>query len=202
MKVKICGVKNVSAVKAAVDGGADFIGLMFAESKRNISVEQARKLACYIPPHIKKVGVFVNPRLNQVLEVINKVGINFTQLHGDESPEFCREIPIPVIKAFQLNEKEDVEKARKYNTAYYLFDSPGGKYRGGSGMTFNWQWLKDMNIPQEKVILAGGLQAENIQAAIQEVKPAIVDVSSGVETDGEKDPKKIQVFIKKAKKEE
>ncbi|GAA0498705.1 phosphoribosylanthranilate isomerase [Salinibacillus aidingensis] len=202
MKVKICGVKNIHAVKGAVDAGADFIGLMFAESKRRISIDQAKKLATYIPPHVKKVGVFVNPNLRDVLEAVHTVGIDAVQLHGDESPAFCSEIPIPVIKAFHMNGKEDIEKAGHYRTDYYLFDSPGGRYRGGSGMTFDWELLQDVDIPREKVILAGGLRPDNIQEAIHEVKPAMVDVSSGVETNGEKDAEKIQRFIEKAKKEE
>ncbi|WP_323742044.1 phosphoribosylanthranilate isomerase [Salinibacillus xinjiangensis] len=199
--MKICGIQNTESLQAAVEAGADFIGFMFADSKRRISTEKAKLLAAYVPTQVQKVGVFVNPTLKEVLDGIQQVGLNFVQLHGEESPDFCREIPVPVIKAFSIKNSGDIQKASQYDVAYYLFDSPGGKYRGGSGMTFDWSLLKDVNIPREQVILAGGLKPDNIQAAISEVNPAMVDVSSGVEIDGMKDLEKIQIFIQRAKKE-
>jgi phosphoribosylanthranilate isomerase len=200
MKVKICGVKTEEAVKAASDAGVDFIGFMFAESKRKISVQRAAKLARLVPEQVKKVGVFVNPDLQELLDVIKKVGLDYVQLHGDESPLFCKQIPVPVIKAISIKERKDVEKARQFEVAYYLFDSPKGKYRGGSGITFNWELLLDSKIPREKIIVAGGLHPGNVQEVISLLNPKAVDVSSGVETNGEKDVQKIKAFIKQAKK--
>jgi phosphoribosylanthranilate isomerase len=202
MKVKICGVKDERTVQAAIRQGVDFLGFMFAESKRRISVEKAKELAHFVPEHVKKVGVFVNPTIEEVLSAISQVGLDLVQLHGDETPEFCRNIPLPVIKAFPIRREEDIHRTKPYKVDYFLFDSAGGKYRGGSGMTFNWKLLQQLNISKEQVIVAGGLNPDNVQAAITETNPAIVDVSSGVETDGEKDLEKIKAFMKAAKKKE
>ncbi|MCP8617982.1 phosphoribosylanthranilate isomerase [Salirhabdus salicampi] len=202
MKVKICGIQDEATAKATVEAGADFIGFVFAESKRKITVERAKQIAEHIPSSVMKVGVFVNPSIEELEDTIREVGLDYAQLHGDESPEFCQLASVPVIKSFPIKEEKDVETAANYNVDYYLFDSPGGKYRGGSGLTFNWQMVKEVDIVKEKVIVAGGLKPENVEAAIEEVEPAIVDVSSGVETDGVKDIAKIETFIKRAKKEE
>ncbi|MUK87933.1 phosphoribosylanthranilate isomerase [Ornithinibacillus sp. L9] len=202
MRVKICGVKDSETVQGAVAAGVDYLGFMFAESKRKISMETAKELAAYVPKYVQKVGVFVNPTLDEVLSVMENVGLDMVQLHGDETPEFCNMIPVPVIKAFPIRSAEDIHRPKTYEVDYYLFDSPGGKYRGGSGMTFDWGLLAGIEIPREKVIVAGGLTPNNILAAKREINPAIVDVSSGVETDGVKDKEKIRAFIRAAKNEE
>ncbi|MBB6455122.1 phosphoribosylanthranilate isomerase [Salirhabdus euzebyi] len=199
MKVKICGIQDEETAKVVVESGAEFIGFVFAKSKRKVSIEQAKAIATTIPTTVKKVAVCVNPTMEEIETIMNEVGVDYIQLHGDETPAFCRQIPIPVIKAFPIKEQQDIQKVAEYEADYFLFDSPGGKYRGGSGMTFDWEMLRDVNIPREKVIVAGGLHPSNVKAAIQEVNPAIVDVSSGVETDGKKDAKKIKQFIESAK---
>ncbi|MEG0473159.1 MAG: phosphoribosylanthranilate isomerase [Solibacillus sp.] len=200
-KVKICGLKNAEHVDAAIRTGADFIGFMFAPSKRQISVEEAMDLAAHIPKEVKKVGVFVNELPKIIVQIAQKVGLDYIQYHGDETPEMITAIGLPAIKAFSIHSKEDVVHAAKYDVDFYLFDAPGTDYRGGSGHSFDWTFLDDVNIPLEKVILAGGLHAENVALAITLVEPFAVDVSSGVEVDGHKDVKAIATFIEKAKGE-
>lgn len=202
VQVKICGLMNKEAVQTAADAGADFIGFVFAKSKRRVTIEQAKELASFVPPHVKKVGVFVNEEQDTLKEIAHEVGLDYVQLHGDETPDFVNDLPFPVIKAFQVQSKEDLEQLESYQCDYYLLDSPAGKYRGGTGEIFDWSLAKSYNFLNKKVLLAGGLTTENVGQAIQEVAPAGVDVSSGVETNGEKDLEKIKQFISAAKKGE
>ncbi|MEK4228271.1 phosphoribosylanthranilate isomerase [Solibacillus sp. FSL H8-0538] len=197
--VKICGLKERAHIETAVEAGVNFIGFMFAPSKREITVEQAAELTKAIPPHVKKVGVFVNAEREAIEHFAKTVPLDYVQYHGDETPEFITEIGLPSIKAFSIRTKEDIEQAVRYNVDYYLFDAPGTDFRGGSGHTFDWSLLQEAHIPKEKVILAGGLRAENIAEAINLVQPFGVDVSSGVELDGQKNHELIQAFLQAAK---
>lgn len=197
--VKICGLKEHEHVEAAVLAGADFIGLMFAPSKRQITVEQALELVKFVPETVKKVGVFVNEAPEIIQQIAAQVGLDYVQYHGDETPEQIAEIGLPAIKAISIRSAEDVKKAATYDVAYYLFDAPGTDFRGGSGHTFNWTLLEEANIPCEKIILAGGLTSKNISQAIKTVQPFAVDVSSGVERDSMKDSTLIKQFIHTAK---
>lgn len=202
VQVKICGLMNKEAIQTAADAGTDFIGFVFAKSKREVTIEQAKQLASYVPAHVKKVGVFVNEERAVIEEIVQTVGLDYVQLHGDETPDFVNQLPYPVIKAFQVRSEKDLEQLESYNCDYYLLDSPAGKYRGGNGETFDWNLAKSFDFLDKKVLLAGGLTPENVAQAVQEVVPAGVDVSSGVETDGEKDLAKIKEFIIAAKKGE
>ncbi|MDX8045108.1 phosphoribosylanthranilate isomerase [Gracilibacillus sp. S3-1-1] len=200
VQVKICGLQTIEAVEAVVSAGADFIGFVFAESKRKITKDKAIELAQVVPEHVKKVGVFVNEEAEMMKEIAHAVGLDYVQLHGDESATFCQELGLPVIKAFEVREASDLEKLKEYDCEYYLLDSPAGKYRGGSGETFNWQLAKEYDFLNKKILLAGGLNTDNVAEAIEEVSPFGVDVSSGVETNGEKDIAKINAFVDAAKK--
>lgn len=197
--VKICGLTREEDVETAVEAGADFVGFVFAPSKRRVAVEEARSLSKKIPDHIKKVGVFVNAARDEIERIAKEVPLDFIQYHGDETNEWIHEIGLPSIKAFSIRSKEDVERAASYHVHYYLFDAPGTDYRGGSGHTFDWSLLQEAHIPMEKVILAGGLHADNVAHAIRLIKPFCVDVSSGVEKDGMKNPDLIKAFITEAK---
>lgn len=194
-KVKICGLKEEEHVLCAAHAGADFIGFMFAPSKRRISIEKAQKLGKLVPNHVKKVGVFVNPTEEKVRLTFEQVGLDYVQYHGQEDAEFIQRLGFPSIKAFSVRSFEDVEKASKYKVDYYLFDAPGTDFAGGSGKVFDWSLLDQLSIPREKVILAGGLNAGNVQQAISQVHPFGVDVSSGVECDGVKNCERIKEFI-------
>lgn len=198
MLVKICGIKTVEAANAAVQAGTDFIGFVFAPSKRQITPNAAAQIVHTLPQHVKKVGVFVNETVENMIEIAEKVGLDVMQLHGDEPASVAEQLPYQVIKAFPVN-RDKLSMIQNYPCDYYLLDSPIGGNRGGNGTTFDWDLANDLTIDRKKVILAGGLTSENIQAAIERVQPAGVDISSGVETNGEKDFNKIQQFIHNAK---
>lgn len=198
MHVKICGITKKSEAKQAHDSGADFIGFVFAESKRKIEPEDAARISASLSPSIKTVGVFVNETKEKMLAIAKQVGLDVIQLHGDEPAELAEQLPYEVIKAFQVKE-ENIHTIGAYPCDYYLLDSPIGTYRGGNGIAFDWDLVRETNINPEKIILAGGLSPENVQQAIRTAKPAGVDVSSGVETDGKKDLNKINQFITQAK---
>lgn len=195
VKVKICGLKEEQHINAAVESGATWIGFMFAPSKRHISIERASELAKLVPPRVKKVGVFVHPSEQQVHEAVEKVGLDYVQYHGNEDAQFIKQLGYPAIKAFSIRDYDDVEKASHYEVDYYLFDAPGTDFAGGSGLVFDWSLLDGLSISKDQVILAGGLNNENVGRAIAQVKPYGVDVSSGVETNGTKDSELIKQFI-------
>ncbi|WP_286171770.1 phosphoribosylanthranilate isomerase [Gracilibacillus phocaeensis] len=199
-QVKICGLRSQAAVQTAVEAGADFIGFVFADSKRRVTKSEAAELATAIPDHVKKVGVFVNEDIATIHDIAETVGLDYIQLHGDETPAFCERLNYPVIKAFEVHNQQDLERLADYDCAYYLLDSPAGRYRGGSGQVFDWSLTTSYDFLEKKILLAGGLRADNVSEAIKEVQPAGVDVSSGVETDGTKDLTKIKAFIQAVRK--
>jgi len=189
----------MEAAQAACEAGANMLGFVFAESSRKIEPEQAKEIIDQLPPHVAAVGVFVNETVENILQIAVTAGLDYIQLHGDETPELCEQLLLPVIKAFTIREKNDVHQLSLYSCDYYLVDSPGIRYRGGSGKPFDWSLLTDMDIPREKMILAGGLNESNVKEAVQMVRPGVVDVSSGVETNGKKDNQKIVTFVQTAK---
>jgi phosphoribosylanthranilate isomerase len=195
MKTKICGIMTEEAGLFAAQHGADAVGFVFAESKRKISLEKAKQIISKLPKEIKKVGVFVNPSKEFVEEVVSTTGIDIVQLHGGETPDFCHSIPYPTIKAFSIESPSDLMQIHEYPCEYILLDGPKGKYYGGNGISFDWDLLSEFDFKDKKVILAGGLNTQNIAEAIEQTSPFMVDVSSGVETDGEKDLSKIKLFL-------
>lgn len=199
MKVKICGITDTESAKVAVEAGADAIGLVFADSKRKVTIDQAKLIIDSLPERVLKVGVFVNEDVEVIEEIVQKTGLTMVQLHGDEEPEVCNKISIPVIKALGVSSKKDCEKIQEYPCEYILLDSPKGKFRGGNGQTFPWELVDPLAIKGKKLIVAGGLNIENVSTAIQTLRPFMVDVSSGVETGGKKDHKKIIDFLQVAK---
>jgi len=198
MFVKICGITTREVAKAAVDGGADFIGFVFADSKRKITSADAAMIAKSIPTSVKKVGLFVNETIETMKKIAEEVGLDVIQLHGDEPAEVAEQLPYEIIKAFPA-EKESFEAIKHYPCDYILLDGPSKKYRGGNGIVFDWNLLNDLELDHRKLILAGGLTPENVEVAIEKVDPIAVDVSSGVETGGKKDIEKIKQFIRNAK---
>ncbi|MGE7597640.1 phosphoribosylanthranilate isomerase [Lysinibacillus fusiformis] len=199
-KVKICGLQEVEHIQTAIHAGADAVGFVFAPSKRRVSIEQAQLLAKQVPQGVLKIGVFVNPTPAELQEAVERVPLDYVQYHGEETAAFIAEQGYPAIKALSIRTKVDVQAAADYQVDYYLFDAPGTDFKGGSGQTFDWTLLDEVGIPRERLILAGGLKAENIEGAITDVDPHMVDVSSGVETDCIKDHKKIRTFLQMAKR--
>ena len=190
-KVKICGLSTKEAVKTAVSAGADYIGFVFAPSKRQVTVEQAIELAKFIPSHIQKVGVFVSPSRAELLEAVDKVGLNFVQVHGQVVDKLFENLPCASIQAVQVDGNGHVPNSQ---ADYLLFDAPVA----GSGQTFDWGQLDTTELTQP-FFIAGGLNEDNVARAIQHFSPFAVDVSSGVETDGQKDHEKIRRFIERVK---
>lgn len=199
MKVKICGLTDVETAVAAANYGADAIGFVFAESRRRITLEQAKEIIPHLPKEVWKVGVFVNETREEIESIASAVGLTHIQLHGDETALFSETISLPVIKSFSFQGNESLEALGEFSSDFILLDSPKGKYRGGNGTAFNWNEVNPKLMNRKKVILAGGLNADNVEAAITIIKPFMVDVSSGVETDGIKDLSKMKTFIGKAK---
>ena len=190
-KVKICGLSTKEAVKTAVSAGADYIGFVFAPSKRQVTVEQAIELAKFIPSHIQKVGVFVSPSRAELLEAVDKVGLDFVQVHGKVVDKLFENLPCASIQAVQVDGNGHVPNSQ---ADYLLFDAPVA----GSGQTFDWGQLDTTELAQP-FFIAGGLNEDNVARAIQHFSPFAVDVSSGVETDGQKDHEKIRRFIERVK---
>lgn len=190
-KVKICGLSTKEAVEVAVSAGADYIGFVFAPSKRQVTLEQAIELAKFIPSHIQKVGVFVSPSRAELLETVDKVGLDFVQVHGQVVDKLFENLPCGSIQAVQVDEGGHVPNSQ---ADYLLFDAPVA----GSGQTFDWGQLDTTELAQP-FFIAGGLNEDNVARAIQHFSPFAVDVSSGVETDGRKDHEKIRRFIERVK---
>ena len=190
-KVKICGLSTKEAVETAVSAGADYIGFVFAPSKRQVTLEEAAELAKFIPVNVKKVGVFVSPSRAELLEAIEKVGLDLVQVHGQVADELFEDLPCASIQAVQVDGNGHVPHSL---ADYLLFDAPVA----GSGQTFDWGKLDTAELAQP-FFIAGGLKEDNVVKAIQHFTPYAVDVSSGVETDGQKDHEKIRRFIERVK---
>lgn len=201
-KVKICGLMEPEHVKAAIEAGADAIGFVFADSSRRVTVNEAKELARDIPDNVWKIGVFVDASREVMEYAFQEVPLDFIQYHGHESADFVESIGLPSIRALSVGSVEDVSKAAQYKVDYYLFDAPGTVYQGGSGVTFDWTLLKGAGIATEQLILAGGLNAENVGEAVNRVNPFMVDVSSGVESNKRKDAALIRAFMRAVKDEE
>ena len=190
-KVKICGLSTKEAVETAVSAGADYIGFVFAPSKRQVTLGQAAELAKLIPVNVKKVGVFVSPSRAELLEAIEKVGLDLVQVHGQVADELFEDLPCSSIQAVQVDREGLVPNSQ---ADYLLFDAPVA----GSGQTFDWGKLDTAELAQP-FFIAGGLKEDNVAKAIQHFTPYAVDVSSGVETDEQKDHEKIRRFIERVK---
>ena len=190
-KVKICGLSTKGAVETAVSAGADYIGFVFAPSKRQVTLDQAAELARLIPSHIQKVGVFVSPSREELLEAIEKVGLDLVQVHGQVADDLFEDLPCASIQAVQVDGDGHVPNSQ---ADYLLFDAPVA----GSGKTFDWGQLDTTGLAQP-FFIAGGLNEDNVEEAIPHFTPIAVDVSSGVETDGQKDHEKIRRFIERVK---
>lgn len=183
IKVKFCGITDREDAIGAVNLGADALGFIFAPSPRRILPEKARRIIKALPPLVKTVGVFVNEKVAEIREHINYCGLDLVQLHGDESPEICRELLPYTIKAFRIKDDSSLQRIGDYHDSVraLLLDTYCEDKAGGTGKIFDWQLavkIKETGIP---VILSGGLGPSNIEAAIRVVRPYAVDVNSGVE---------------------
>ena len=201
VRVKICGITNRDDALAAAAAGADALGFMFYEpSPRHLSLAVAAEIIRALPPFIAKVGVFVDAPAEFVQRAIAECGLDTVQLHGDESPEYCRQFTVQTIKAFRVRNEETLKQLPAYETSAWLLDSYVPGQPGGTGARFNWEVARAATRLGRPVILAGGLTPANVAAAVREVRPFGLDVSSGVESGpGRKDHAKVMEFIAAAK---
>jgi phosphoribosylanthranilate isomerase len=201
VKVKICGITSTQDAQAAVEAGADALGFMFyASSPRCVTRETAAQIVHQLPPFVAKVGVFVNPTSEEVRQAIADCGLDTLQFHGEESPEFCGQFGLKVLKAFRMQGPETLKALSNYSSVAWLLDSFVAGTRGGTGNTFNWEIAAQAVKMGGRVILAGGLTPENVAEAVRKVRPYGLDVSSGVESaPGRKDAAKVRAFITAAK---
>jgi phosphoribosylanthranilate isomerase len=193
--VKICGITNLEDAMAAVDAGADALGFNFyPRSPRYISPVAAREITNHVPDSILKVGVFVNEGLQSVLKILTEAGLSAAQLHGDESPEYCRRLAgIYVIKAFGAKNNLDL---KAYHVNAIMLDTKDDVLRGGTGRVFDWSIAQRANASTPKLFLAGGLSPENVAAAITTVRPYAVDACSSLEeSPGVKNHERVRAFI-------
>lgn len=201
VKVKICGITNLADALCAAEAGADALGFVFYEpSPRCITLEAAAQIAQKLPPHVVKVGVFVDAPQETVLRAIAGCGLNLLQFHGNESPEYCLEFGLMSMKAFRIRDAASLQDLPHYPTDAWLLDSYVAEKPGGTGEKFNWELAREAQSLGRPVFLAGGLSPGNVADAIRLVRPYGVDVSSGVEmSPGKKDHGKVRAFIEAAR---
>jgi len=209
IRVKICGLREPADALKVAQMGADAVGLVFAESPRWVSPEQAREIVDVLPPLVARVGVFVDADAELIGRVVQRVGLTLVQLHGDEGPEIVESLPVPCIKAFRVRGPEWIDEVTDWTArvpsrrlAAVLLDAYDPKAHGGTGMQFNWEWVAEARAAGKTaglgpIILSGGLDTRNVAKAIDIVQPWAVDVSSGVESaPGVKDLRKVEDFIR------
>lgn len=197
-KIKLCGMRRVIDIQTANTLKVEFIGFVFwTKSKRMVTPEEASELKSILSPDIAAVGVFVDEKAETVAELLNRGTIDIAQLHGSEDEAYIRHLRTltrkPLIQAFRIREQKDLEAAALSSAESVLLDA--GK---GDGIPFDWTLLRDFARPY---FLAGGLTPENVSAAIDQLHPYAVDISSGIETDGIKDAEKMTAFVKAVRKE-
>ena len=200
VKVKICGMTQLKDAVLAVEQGADAVGFIFyKKSPRSVNMKEVREIISKLPPFVDTVGVFVNESADQVNKVAEYCGLDLVQLHGEESPSYCRKIQRRVIKAFRVKDLQSIKQLEKYSVSGFLLDTFTENLHGGTGKVFDWNLVH----PAKKVgpvILAGGLTPRNIRQAISQARPCGVDVCSGVEkSPGIKDPEKVRAFLNNIK---
>ncbi|MBA7691449.1 N-(5'-phosphoribosyl)anthranilate isomerase [subsurface metagenome] len=204
-RVKICGITDVSHVQAAAEAGADLIGVVFAPSPRQLTLKKAKEVAAAAKKHgLPVAGVFVNMPLATVNKATATCGLDWVQLSGDESWDYCRQVRRPLIKAVHIAPDWDEEQLLAHLESHqrelrrhppiYLLDTFVEQKYGGTGKVFPWE-IARRAAAKYPVIIAGGLDPENVGRVVAELKPWGVDVSSGVESRGVKDIEKIKAFV-------
>ena len=200
-RIKFCGMTNHQDVQRAIDLGIDALGFVFIEeSPRYLTIQQAQELLEKVPPFVVKVGLFMNSASEHISDVVKNVRLDLLQFHGDEDEEFCLQFQYPYLKAVPMRTTTSVSDfCLNFPSATgFVLDSHAMGKMGGSGQTFEWSKVpKNLTKP---IILAGGLNPDNVATAIHSVQPYAVDVSSGIEASkGIKDPAKMEHFIKEVR---
>ena len=200
VKVKVCGMTSLKDALVAVEVGADAVGFIFyKKSPRSVTMKTVREIVLELPPFVDTVGVFVDETAEQVNKIADYCNLDIIQLHGDESPTYCKKIRRKVIKAFRIKDMQSVKKISNFQVSGFLLDTFSDNLHGGTGKVFDW----NLALPAKKfgpVIMAGGLTPNNVQQAVRQIRPYGVDVCSGVESEpGIKDHKKVRAFLNNAK---
>ena len=198
MKVKVCGFTNAENARQSALLGLSAIGLVFYEkSPRFVSVQVADEIVLSLPPFVSRVGLFVNEFYDKIDLILDSVGLDTLQFHGDESRAECEQYGLPYIKSIAVDENTNLEQLADYynNASGLLLDTPSVNF-GGTGKSFDWSLIGDVSKIEMPIILAGGLNSQNVAEAIIQTNPYAVDVSSGVESSkGIKDIDKIKQFL-------
>ena len=199
-KVKICGLMNQASVEATVAAGADYLGFVFAPSKRQVTPECVRKITQNVPENVKKVGVFVSPSFVGLQRIIEIAELDVIQIHGEIPSMINQVITVPLIQALDGQANDLSQQIMRSRANSLLLDAPSNHHQhaGGNGQVFDWSVVArktQQQLQQKQFWVAGGLSAKNVQAAIHYFQPYGVDVSSAVETNSVKDIQKIQAFI-------
>ena len=197
IKVKICGMTQLKDALFAVEQGVDAVGFIFyKKSPRAVTMKTVREIITKLPPLVDTVGVFVNESAERLNKIADYCGLDLVQLHGEESPAFCRKIRRRVIKAFRVKDLQSIKQLEKFPVSGFLLDTFSDDLHGGTGKTFDW----NLALPAKKmgpVLLAGGLTPRNILQAVRQVRPYGIDVCSGVEKSPRiKDLEKVRAFLK------
>ncbi len=183
-RIKICGLTRPEDTAAAVAAGADAVGVILAPSKRQVTIDEAAAVLAGVSPFVAKVGVFVDPDRDHVREAVERIGLGWVQLHGDETPEFCASVGVPVIKALRVGADFDPAEAEQYGgcISLLLLDTLVAGQAGGTGVAFDWRALAGRLPAIAPVAIGGGLRPDNVGEAVRILRPYGVDVSSGVES--------------------
>lgn len=197
-KIKICGLKSVEDIKIINKYPVNYVGFVFAQSKRRVSKEKVKEMIKILKKNVKSVGVFVDTPYEEINKIVKYCNLDIVQMHGKEKNEECEKIIVPVWKGISIKNEKELNSAKFYkNVQGILLDGA----KAGSGTMFNWNLAREFS-KEYFTILAGGLNEENVQNAIRITLPNVVDVSSGVEKNGKKNEEKIKKFIRKVKEYE
>ncbi len=196
-RVKICGLTRTIDAEFAARQGADALGVVFASGPRQLDIASAAEVLAALPAGVQRVGVFADHALEFIEEAMERCRLDWVQLHGHETAELAAALSANVIKAVRLSGAADLERARDYPADAFLLDAPAADRRlGGTGQVFDWSEAEHLPWPRSKVIVAGGLDPQNVGAAVERLRPGGVDVSSGVEAaPGVKDHALTAAFI-------
>jgi phosphoribosylanthranilate isomerase len=196
--VKICGITSVKNAQIAIENGASAIGLIFYKSSpRNIDVKLAKEIVKYVNGSVPIVGIFIDETIQKLKSILLQVNLDILQLHGNESPQYCEQFNLPIIKVFRVCSGFDKSQLFDYNVSAFLFDTYKKELHGGTGESFNWELISSLKI-DTPIILSGGLTPENIIDGIDMVNPSAIDLNSGLENSpGKKSVRLIKKLFRK-----
>lgn len=198
VKVKICGLTREEDIHFVNNERPEYVGFVFAKSKRQVDRDTGKHLISLLNKEIKVVGVFVNSTMDEVNDIADYCQLDVIQLHGDETPEMCKKATCEVWKAFRVQDQKSFQQLKDYHVNGYLLDAYHQNQFGGTGTAFDWRLLKNICV-EKQIILAGGITPDNVKQAIKLSNVQIIDVSSGVETNGIKDAYKIKTLLERVR---